>query len=76
MQSRVGRLQRGDPVPDGRFPLRLLPRQFLPDRCRQLLSLVALACFDPMPNLFGLLDRDRLAAVRTLGWQRFDGLAL
>jgi hypothetical protein len=37
---------------------------------RQLLGLVALSSFDPMPNLFGVLDRDPLIAVRTLEWQR------
>jgi hypothetical protein len=59
--------------------LGLFPCQFLPDCYRQLLCLVALSGFNPKPNLFGVLDRDRLIAVRTLGWRRIwmnDWMAL
>jgi hypothetical protein len=50
--------------------LRPLQRQFLPDVRRQLLGLVALTGFNPMSDLFGMLDRDPLIAVRALEWQR------
>jgi hypothetical protein len=70
LQSRICCLQRGYPFLDSRLRLGRLARQFLPDLCRQLLSLVALSSFNPMSDLFGVRDWDRLIAVGTLGWQR------
>jgi hypothetical protein len=70
LQRCVRRLHRGDLFPDSGFPLGPLPRQFLPDVRRQPLGLVALSCFNPMPNRIASVGRDRLVAVGTLGRRR------
>jgi hypothetical protein len=70
LQRRVCGLKRTDFFAGPLLPLGLFQCQFPPDRCWQVLGLLTLSRINPTPNLIGSFDRNRLVAVRALGWWR------